>query len=402
MPNSPGKVHLPGYRNHKASGQAVTTICGRDVYLGPFDSPASHVAYRQAIGEWLRACDSQVVAVPEVPESPVPNEITVVEVIARYLRFAKCYYRKNGEPTNEVRMIKSALDVVRQSHGRTPACQYGPKALKTARDEMIRKDWCRQHINKQVDRVKRMFKWAASEELVGGDVYHRLRCVTGLRRGRSDAKEGRKVTPISEADFQTTLYHLPPVVTDMVRLQRATGARPGEICDLRPCDVQRTGQVWRYVPGSHKSEHYERNRVVFLGPKAQAILMPYLLRPADEFCFSPLEADRKRRDSMHERRTTPLSCGNRPNSNRKPRPRRKPGRKYDPNSYGRAVRRAALNAGVAAWSPHRLRHSFATEVRQQYGIEAVQVLLGHARASVTEIYAERDFRLAERIAAEVG
>jgi integrase len=49
-----------------------------------------------------------------------------------------------------------------------------------------------------------------------------------------------------------------------------------------------------------------------------------------------------------------------------------------------------------------LRHSAATEIRKRYGLEAAAVVLGHARADVTQIYAERDQDLAKRIIAEVG
>jgi hypothetical protein len=41
-------------------------------------------------------------------------------------------------------------------------------------------------------------------------------------------------------------------------------------------------------------------------------------------------------------------------------------------------------------------------VRKQHGLEAAQVLLGHARADVTQVYAERNEQLASAIAAEVG
>jgi integrase len=49
-----------------------------------------------------------------------------------------------------------------------------------------------------------------------------------------------------------------------------------------------------------------------------------------------------------------------------------------------------------------LRHTFATEVRREYGLEAAQVLLGHSRADVTQVYAERDLTLAVRVATEAG
>jgi site-specific recombinase XerC len=49
-----------------------------------------------------------------------------------------------------------------------------------------------------------------------------------------------------------------------------------------------------------------------------------------------------------------------------------------------------------------LRHTFATRVRKQHGLEAAQVLLGHSRADVTQVYAERDEQLAATVATKIG
>jgi len=49
-----------------------------------------------------------------------------------------------------------------------------------------------------------------------------------------------------------------------------------------------------------------------------------------------------------------------------------------------------------------LRHSKATLIREKFGIEAAQVVLGHSDPKVTEISAERDFELAARIMREIG
>lgn len=383
----------PRYRRHKATGQADVRLQGRDVYLGKYNSAASREAYRRFIAQWSQHGGQLPIA---------SHAITVTELIVSYMQFATTYYVKDGEPTDEVRMLATALKIARELYGRTPANEFGPLALQAVRDVMIRKGWCRSHINKQCDRVKRMFKWGTQQQLVPGGIYEALRCVSGLKRGRTVAREGRKVLPISDADVMATLEHLPFVVADMVQLQRLTGARPGEICDLRPGDVNRKADPWEYVPASHKTEHHDRPRVIFIGPKAQEILRPYLLRPADAYCFSPREAEGRRRAAQHEARKTPMSCGNVPGSNRKAKPRRPAGAKYDRNSYGRAIRRAAEKAGVGTWSPHRLRHTFATEVRKSFGLEAVQVCLGHAAAQVSEIYAERDFAKAAAVARQIG
>ena len=66
-------------------------------------------------------------------------------------------------------------------------------------------------------------------------------------------------------------------------------------------------------------------------------------------------------------------------------------------SLGRGALRRAHR-----WNPNQLRHSYATKVRNEHGLEAAQVLLGHARADVTQVYAERDAELARRVAGEVG
>ena len=54
------------------------------------------------------------------------------------------------------------------------------------------------------------------------------------------------------------------------------------------------------------------------------------------------------------------------------------------------------------WHPNQLRHSFATHVRKHHGLEAAQVLLGHSKADVTQIYAEKNEALAVGIAAKIG
>ncbi|MFN7889145.1 MAG: hypothetical protein ACK5OC_02535, partial [Pirellula sp.] len=44
---------VPKYRKHRASGQAIVTINGRDHYLGPHNSKTSKVLYDQLVNQWL-------------------------------------------------------------------------------------------------------------------------------------------------------------------------------------------------------------------------------------------------------------------------------------------------------------------------------------------------------------
>lgn len=248
-----------------------------------------------------------------------------------------------------------------------------------------------------------MFKWGVSRQLLPASTYHALASVEGLRKGRSAAREPQPILPVDDATVDATLPHLSQVVADMVRFQRLTGCRPGEVCQLRPMDLDRTGEVWSYRPGSHKTEHHGRERVIFVGPKAKALLVKYIMgRDPAACCFSPAESEQKRLELRHAARKTPLRYGNRPGTNRKRRPIRAPSDHYTKDSYYRAIRRATDKAGLPPWAPNRLRHTRATQVRKQFGLEAAQVVLGHSKADVTQVYAERDMGLAASIMAKIG
>ena len=102
-------------------------------------------------------------------------------------------------------------------------------------------------------------------------VYHSLRTVEGLKKGRTRATEPEPVLPVENTLVEATLPHLPHVVADMVRFQRLTGCRPGEVCQLRPCDVGRSGDVWEYRPADHKTAYRGRERIIYIGPRAQQV-----------------------------------------------------------------------------------------------------------------------------------
>ena len=152
-----------------------------------------------------------------------------------------------------------------------------------------------------------------------------LSVVTGLRKGQAGVLETQPVSPVEDSVVEQTLPHMPDVVADMVRVQRFSGMRPAEVCAIRPCDIDRSGEVWVYRPYDHKMEHKDRLRVIPLGPKAQAVLLKYLVRDENAYCFSPRDSEKHRRAAAHAERKTPLSCGNRPGTNCKSKPKRSPG-----------------------------------------------------------------------------
>ncbi|MCA9261283.1 MAG: tyrosine-type recombinase/integrase [Planctomycetales bacterium] len=390
----PKLIHaIPRYRKHRASGQAVVTLSGIDHYLGPHGTAASRREYDRLVGEWL-ARDRRTLR--------GDSQTTVAMLLAAYWKHAKRYYRTGAKSTGEIEALKVALRPLKRLYAVTPADDFGPLALCALREQLISEGRSRTGINQAIGRIRRVFKWGVAQQLVSPEVWHALQSVDGLRQGRTAAKETEPVRPIDDATVDATLKHASDVVGDMVRLQRLTGARPTEICDIRPCDIDRTGDVWLYRPESHKNSHRGKDRVIPLGKRAQGILLRRLARDSEAYCFSPADAEAKRRAVQHAQRKTPLSCGNAPGRKKPRKTSRTIGGRYDVNSYRRAIHRACDAAGVPRWSPNRLRHAAATQVRKQFGLEAAQLLLGHAQADVTEIYAERDTARAVEIARIVG
>ena len=81
---------------------------------------------------------------------------------------------------------------------------------------MIAAGWCRNRVNKQVGRVRRIFKWGVAQEMVPPHVPQGLACVEGLRRGKTAAPETEPVKAIEEAEFLAVLPFLVPTVRAMV------------------------------------------------------------------------------------------------------------------------------------------------------------------------------------------
>jgi integrase len=411
---------VPKYCLHKASNRAYVFVRSKRIYLGGYGSDESKAEYRRILGE----IDSK----PKVPLAPTTlkalSDLTVNELADAYLDHVEAYYRKpSGEPTSEAALIGIALGPLLDLYGQAIANEFGPIALKAVRQRMIDKSWTRKSINRQINRVVRLFKWAVENELVSGSVLHALRAVGGLRPGRSGAKESLPVRPVDDKTVDATLPHLSSVVAAMVRVQRLTGMRPGEVCQMRPCDIDRSRPVWVYTPPTHKTEHHGKERRVRIGPKAQAILASVLVgRAHDALVFSPADATAEMRSRRSAARITPLNQGNRPGTNRKPIPMVQPRPAYTTTTYARAIRRACekkwptrppkegeplATDGVAEnvarhWHPNQLRHTAATEVRKLFGLEGAQLIMGHSNALVTQVYAERDAVRAEEIALKVG
>lgn len=410
----------PKYRQRAGYTQAITTLSDavtgkrRDYWLGEHGTTGSREAYHRLIAEWesggRRLPETQGVGGKDHDDAGV----TVTQLIKSYWAFAKRYFGP-AEAAN----FKSALRLLRQHYGTTPAAAFGPAKLRQLREAMIvgdagadppRRPWARSTINNHCRRIRQMFKWAVAHELISPWVHQGLCALEPLKRGRTTARESDPIGPAPQELIDAVKPRVSRQVRALIELQLLTGTRPGELLNLRAMDIDTSGPdgVWSYRPREHKNAYRGRDRTIHFGPAAQAVLQEFMTgRPLDAFMFSPREAEAERLARLHAARKTPLSCGNYPGSNRRPDRPRDIGETYTVHAYRRAIQRACdlafpppegLGADERAkwidqhrWHPHQLRHSAATEIRRQFGLEAAQLVLGHSSAVLTDsVYARRD------------
>ena len=155
--DSEKNLRVPSLRLHKASGRAYVVLSGKAVYCGKPDDPATEQRYHQAIAEWLAAGR-------QLPGDP--TSITIKELLARFWTHAVQYYRTITDGrVKELEQFRLALRPLRDLYAGTLVTDFGPRALKTVQQRMIEIGWCRPYVNKQVNRIRHIFRWEFQDAL---------------------------------------------------------------------------------------------------------------------------------------------------------------------------------------------------------------------------------------------
>ena len=239
----------PRLKEHKSSGRAVCEWVTKGVrhsrYFGPWGSAKADAGYRRFQAEWLA---SQSSPVPEI----APGETaTVAAVGIRWLAHCEKTYVKRGKATSEVNLNRSAWRVVGRLFGDLSATEFTPKKLKAVQDSMVGEGWSREYVNAQIARIQRAFAWAVGEELISASVTDALKYVAPIVAGRTAAIERKPKLPIPVEHIAAIRDHLHEdgsrceTLWAMIEVQRIVGLRPGEVCSIRPEDLERHhGDLW--------------------------------------------------------------------------------------------------------------------------------------------------------------
>jgi integrase len=238
------------------------------VLLGAYDSAESHERYRALTAAWVKNSG----------QLPSYSQVTILHLIKAFWKHAQAYYvHADGTPTSEPKNLRYALRPLKKLFGRLPVSEFGPLKLKLVRDEMIKIGWARTYINRQVRRIKLMFKWGTENELVAETIFNALDAVAGLKMNRSAAHETKPVVKVPEHLVAAVRPFVSRQVWAMVELQWTAGMRPGEACSMRGCDIDMSEKQWIYKPAQHKNKYRGQDLEYYLDTVHQEIIKP--LRP---------------------------------------------------------------------------------------------------------------------------
>jgi integrase len=366
----------PEYLHHKGSGQAYVTIGGRPVYLGKHRTPESYREYRRVVREW----EKEHAAAPSVPHPHPIRSPSVAELCEAWLdgEARRRYALPDGTLTSEHEGYVSDLATVVGRHGSLPAEDFGRDEARDLRDHWASLGVTRGTVNKRLGRIKRLFRWACGEGLVGGDTLASVLAVRGLREGEAPDRE--PVLGVPPEHFEAVLPELVPALANAARFQRLIGCRPGEATALRRRELAEGGAVrlggrtlpvpeglWAFSPERHKTRKKRRHLVYLVGPRAQELLRPLLPDDPDAPVFPS-----------------------------------KGGRCYGESRYCTAVRQACDRLAIPRWAPGRLRHSAASAYDAEFGIVTASKVLGHTRLETTAIYLDASLRDAAEAVRKLG
>lgn len=237
---------------------------------------------------------------------------------------------------------------------------HNGKAIVAAEEADIQAWFSAQHAssrastaNRRLAALRRFYLWARRQGMIEGDPCLKL---------QASKQPPRFPKTISEAQVEA-LLHAPDLSTPrglrdraMLETLYATGLRVSELVNLGILDVNLSDGVVRVIMGKGG-----KDRLVPMGAEAQHWVERYM--------------NEARGALLGRHRSDALFVTGR-------------GGPMTRQAFWQLVRKYALKAGILApLSPHVLRHAFATHLLNHGAdLRVVQLLLGHADISTTQIY----------------
>ncbi len=425
----------PTSKRHR-NGQAALTLRGHRVYIGPFGSALASRTESILIAKWQRQ------GYPDNADG----------LIDRLLRDAKREARRELrmlDPGDDPSTMDTGPDVLEvvvafvddRIHGPNPvgpssaplyravetAVREHPAFAQTLADDLELSDlerWreaiaedgtrTRGTVNRYIGKVKEAFAWGRARGLVAEDVAARaamLRPLTKHAPAASRCRTPRSRRVVSDADIEAVCDRLTPTKADMVRLLRAIGCRPCELCELRGRELDRSESPWLFRPGTSKVAHHGIALAYGIDPKARALIERYLTDDPSAPLFT---TDREQRARWEARartgRGTLATNHRRDTSRRLAGDRRVTRTTFTAERITRAIASAIREINrernrrgetpMEWWTAYDLRHTKITAMERAFGIAEASMAIGHRTVDMTRNYTHSAAERARLLAAQ--
>jgi len=291
--------------------------------------------------------------------------------------FAKWERRRRdvGASAAELSAIRTTAAAAAAVLGRRAPIDTDPTRWEPVQRHLAQSGKTCQTVSKYLKGVRTMFGWAAYQGWVRESLAHRLALLPRLPQ--TAFRESKPIKAVDDEDVRAVAHFARVRTRYMIKIQRLIGCRPGELCRMRWDEIVRhpgtdgKGRFhrWHWRPSKHKTKHRGKGKLYVIGPRAQKLL--------------EIWEGHRRTDSPYVFTT-------------------KSGRPVTRAHYRETIHRICDRIGIPRWNPNQIRHTRATEVSAKYGAMAEAASLQHTAKVAQLVYVERDLKLAERVAKEIG
>jgi len=287
---------------------------------------------------------------------------------------------------------------------------YGDQSPKAGqpRYRKTKKPWTYTGINRMVKKWISVLRWGCRQGILPFAIFRVLDALKPLN-ARSGLPRSPEVQPAADDALKAVLPYMTPTIREMVQIQRGTGMRAKEVCDLLVGDIDKTGDCWFVRTDKHKTAAHLRYRYFAFSAEETALLRQRCAGKKDtDHVFSQRENFAEFWAQQRAQRKTHVQPVQQQRGEERQNKRLQ--RYHDffsERSYAQSIRtacRRARKAGVdvADINPKSIRHAAYTEYSDKYGVELASKNAGHTSPRMADVYDHSLRYAAQKLASERG
>lgn len=400
----------------------------KTVYLGKYGSPEADRKYRQLIAAYL----DNTVGVNITPD------LSISYLYNRYLDTIEG--QRDSDANNDRRAIRYAVecfgdsvalgDFADDTKTMRMLTEYQQYLLSIAKEERIepagrvygvqsrkagqpvfrksKRKWTYTGINRLVKKWVAVLRWGCRQGILPFAVFRVLNALQPLN-ARSGLPRAPEAEAVPDDVLLAVMPYMTPTLREMVALQRGTGMRAKEVCELLVGDIDRSGDAWQVKTGRHKTAAHLRYRYFAFSLEETAMLRRRCAgKTDDQHVFSQRESFAELWEINRANRKTPVYKQEREHEKKIAKSRLDRYHDYfSERSYAQSLRTAcgrARRAGIDVKdiAPKSIRHAAYTAYSAKYGVELASKNAGHTSPRMADVYDHSLRMAAEQLAADRG